>query len=273
MDIKEMKKPQLILIKDLYRLYKSKKIALPKWQREDKWNAKYKCDLINSIQKGRMIPLIYLTKIKGEDEITYIIDGGHRIRSICEYIDGSKKLNSTKKGKFIDLSDEEKSFFNNYPLAIHTYENIDDAESRDIFNELQHFRPMTNAEICNSNVTILMDYLREMKNLVIYNDRTLEDILASPNNKYPKPDNHNYLPTVIQMFSFFDSCDAETIYDCKGGGHVVDYTRNFTREDNLTIDYKNEFDSSLINFFTIVDKLNHKYNVQTLNSIYHYLVL
>ena len=53
-----------------------------------------------------------------------------------------------KKDKHI-LNDKELNIFNNYPLPLYKYNNITEYESRDIFNDLQHFRSMTNAEICN----------------------------------------------------------------------------------------------------------------------------
>ena len=216
---------------------------------------------------------IYFSKIKGEDDITYIIDGGHRIRSICEYIDGSKKLNSTKKGKFIDLSDEEKSFFNNYPLAIHTYENIDDVESRDIFNELQHSRPMTNAEICNSYASYLVDYLSSLDNLNI-NNLTLCEILECKNNNFPHPKCHNYLLILIQLFSYFDGDSSiSSLKDCNGGNTCVTYIKRF-KQDDLSDEYKNTFENILKVYFNFIYTLPDKNNLKTTTifSIYHYLV-
>ena len=47
-------------------------------------------------------------------------------------------------------------------------------KSRDIFNDLQHFRSMTKAEICNSYASHLIDYIRELRNYKIDNKTNFE---------------------------------------------------------------------------------------------------
>ena len=59
-----------------------------------------------------------------------------------------------------------------------------------------------NAEICNSYASYLIDYLINLKDFNINNNKSIYKILELSNNSYPLPKCHNYLLILIQLFSF-----------------------------------------------------------------------
>ena len=65
--------------------YNSNRYSLSKWQRDDCWPPEFKKYLILSIINGIDIPKIYIGQIIDTD-IETIMDGGHRTRTINEFI-------------------------------------------------------------------------------------------------------------------------------------------------------------------------------------------
>ena len=63
------------------------KIEFPKWQREDCWNDDYRTTLIESILLCSDLPKIYLSK--QPDGRFYLLDGGHRTRTIKDFMDNN----------------------------------------------------------------------------------------------------------------------------------------------------------------------------------------
>lgn len=273
-------KPVIIRIEDLNIQFVSNQIEFPIWQREDKWPIKFKQDLIASIINKRMIPMIFFGVI---DDKTYILDGGHRTRAINSFINNEFSITITrncedmpvyynKKDKHV-LNEKELNIFNNYPLPLYKYNNITEDESRDIFNDLQHFRSMTNAELCNSYASNLIDYLRNLKDFNINNNKSIYEILELSNNSYPLPKCHNYLLVLIQLFSFFDGpTSIKSLKDCKGGMDCVNYIKTF-KQDDLTDEYKKDFENTLKIYFEFIYNLPPKNRLKqtTLYSIYHYI--
>jgi hypothetical protein len=273
-------KPVIIRIEDLNIQFVSNQIIFPKWQREDKWPIKFKQDLIISILNKRMIPMIFFGVI---DDKTYILDGGHRTRAINSFINNEFSINLSRNGEYMPvyynkkdkhvLNEKELNIFNNYPLPLYKYNNITEDESRDIFNDLQHFRSMTNAEICNSYASYLIDYLRNLKDFNINNNKSIYEILELSNNSYPLPKCHNYLLILIQLFSFFDGeTSIKSLKDCKGGVDCVNYIKTF-KQDDLTEEYKSDFEKTIKIFFEFIYNLpsKNRFKQTTLYSIYHYI--
>ena len=289
-DINLMNRPKIIFIKHLYKQYKNAEITVPIWQRDDKWNKKYKICLIESIIRKRMIPMIYLAEI---DNNIIIIDGGHRTRAICEYkdnvyaikIDGvnvfysKKEKNKTNKSRPTYLTDEEKLLFDEYPLPFWKYDNIDEETARDIFNELQHSRTMTHAEVCNSYASPLIDYLRDLKFLMI-GRHNLYDILKSKENSFPNPDNHNYIPVLIKLFAIFECSNedfGENLYSpqsaltlCKNTDSCLKYIYD-NGQKTINDLLKEKFEEKIVYFFSIIQYINYKLKIGYLYSLYHYL--
>ena len=273
-------KPVIIRIEDLNIQFVSNQIIFPIWQRQDKWSLKFKQDLIISILNKRMIPMIFFGVI---DDKTYILDGGHRTRAINSFINNDFSINLYRNGEYMPvfynkkdkhvLNDKELNIFNNYPLPLYKYNNITEDESRDIFNDLQHFRSMTNAEICNSYASYLIDYLRNLKDFNINYNKSIYEILELSNNSFPLPKCHNYLLVLIQLFSFFDGdTSIKSLKDCKGGIDCVNYIKTF-KQDDLTEEYKIDFEKTLKIYFEFIHNLPSKNKLKqtTLYSIYHYI--
>ena len=154
-------------------MFNSGNITTPKYQREHCWKPEFEVKLIMSILAGVDLPKIYLGQIKETGE-THLIDGGHRSRTIDRFVknefhiirDGkhvyyNKEFEQETKGK-INLSEEEKRYFDNYHLDVLTYEGITEKECRNIFNDLQNARPMSIEDVINSWQSDLVDYIRDL---------------------------------------------------------------------------------------------------------------
>jgi len=279
-EIDENLKSKIITISDLNKQFNSKEITFPIWQREENWPIKYKQDLISSILNKRMIPMLFFAVL---DDRTYILDGGHRTRAINSFMDNKYSIVLQRESNLFTvfynkdncniLTEDEKRFFDNYPLPIYKYNNITEDESRDIFNDLQHFRSMSNAEICNSYASHLVEYLRNLNNLNV-NNFTIYEILEFKNNSFQLPKCHNYLLVLIQLFSYYDGDSSiSALNDCNGAGDCVTYIKRF-RQDDLNDEYKKNYELKLQIYFDFLYNIPKKNNLKTttLYSIFHYLV-
>lgn len=154
-------------------MFNSGNITTPKYQREHCWKPEFEVKLIMSILAGVDLPKIYLGQIKETGE-THLIDGGHRSRTIDRFVknefhiirDGkhvyyNKEFEQETKGK-INLSEEEKRYFDNYHLDVLTYIDITEKECRNIFNDLQNAQPMSIEDVINSWQSDLVDYIRDL---------------------------------------------------------------------------------------------------------------
>lgn len=155
------------------QMFNSGKITTPKYQREHCWKPEFEVKLIMSILAGVDLPKIYLGQIKETGE-THLIDGGHRSRTIDRFVknefhitrDGkhvyyNKEFEQETKGK-VNLSEEEKRYFDNYHLDVLTYIDITEKDCRNIFNDLQNAQPMSIEDVINSWQSDLVDYIRNL---------------------------------------------------------------------------------------------------------------
>lgn len=164
-------------VKDWNNIFETKKIALPTWQREDNWSLEFKIDLIKSILLNVDIPKFYVTKISDVgDNITYLIDGGHRTRTINEYMNNIFSIPiddvyyyfnrlpplSKINAKLLIEQPELYKYFTNYKLTIVQYDSISEVDARFIFNKLQNAVPMTIADVINTYETKLVEFLRDL---------------------------------------------------------------------------------------------------------------
>ena len=142
-------------------------LQFPEWQRENCWTKQFEGDLILSILCGIDLPKLYIGKIK-DTNIKYIMDGGHRSRTIKNYFDNefsvpingintyySKSTNTRKTGC---LTERQKSLFDDYCLDIVQYQDITTNDCRKIFNILQNAQPMSIYDVINSYQSELVDY-------------------------------------------------------------------------------------------------------------------
>jgi len=242
----------------------------------------FKKSLIVSILKKRMVPMLYFARLAGAE---LILDGGHRTRAICEFMDNKFSVSVTdpngvntecfySKSGENTLGDRVKSYFDSYPLPVYRYTDIDEDEAREIFNELQHFRSMTVSECCNAHSSHLIDYMRKLKDVSLvmgHHTKTVYETLESGSNAFHHPKCHEYILTLLQLFSFFDGQSCESaLGDCKGGKDTICYLKDF-KQDELADEYTAEFVSTLQKFFYFVERVG-KIKVTSMYSVYHYMV-
>lgn len=163
---------------------KNNMFTFPKWQREDCWKTEFKKELIKSILNGMDLPKIYIGNItdnnpNDDDELRYIIDGGHRTRAITQFKDNLFSITIDGVDVFYDktfntstrntrsLTKGEKKAFDSYHLNVVVYDNISEHECRNIFNILQNAQPMSIDDVINSYQSDLVDFARQMVDTVI----------------------------------------------------------------------------------------------------------
>lgn len=192
------------------------KIIFPKWQREDCWTDEYRIKLIESIMIKNDIPKFYLSQI--DNDTSYLLDGGHRTRCICKYVQNKFSIMiddeyvyydtiPEKKSERINriLTCEEKDILDNYLLSICIYKNLTEKESRIIFNDLQNSKPMTMADIVNSYESPLVDYLRDFPKYKISETQTLEEYAMNvPDHIFPINENSKLLYHLASIWTIIN---------------------------------------------------------------------
>ena len=200
-------------------MFNSGNITTPKYQREHCWKPEFEVKLIMSILAGVDLPKIYLGQIKETGE-THLIDGGHRSRTIDRFVknefhitrDGkhvyyNKEFEQETKGK-VNLTEEEKRYFDSYHLDVLTYEGITEKECRNIFNDLQNAQPMSIDDVINSWQSELVDYIRDLLDQYLYigeEPKTVKEWFET----YPKimgrikPEKTKVMTHLISWFTIF----------------------------------------------------------------------
>ena len=92
----------------------------PKYQREFVYDAKKRDAVIDTIQKG--FPLNVMYWVKNEDGTFEVLDGQQRTVSFCQYINGDFAVNNLA---FYNLTDTEQQRILNYKLMIYFCEGTD----------------------------------------------------------------------------------------------------------------------------------------------------
>ena len=209
-------------VKDYMKEYHDKETSLPDWQRLDKWCPEYKQSLIRSILEGKDIPKLY-TYRDYVDKKKYILDGGHRTRCISEFMNNKfsvmlkdknwyqweespqvkPKRSATKTNKTLVLPESLKDEFLETFIQVSTYKDIRESDARQIFNDLNHQRPMTPAEVINSWSSLLVDGLRSL-NEQKYDGSDLSYVhKISSMIKNAPTDNHEFMKWMTSMFSIY----------------------------------------------------------------------
>ena len=266
------------------------KISLPKWQRDDCWDNLYRISLIESIMTNTDLPKFYLSKID-HSEYFYLIDGGHRTRTILKYmknefpikIDGihvyySESPESLTKIRI--MKNNEKHIFDNYLLSFTIYENLTQKESRELFNKLQNSMPMTIADLVNSVESPLIDYLREMGKFAI-EGQFLSKYFEDHKNVLGKPGNSNLLFTIASWWSIcFPVYNGKETNDDKALNYVLRGEKRdspcFHYIKEYMIDVTNEEKSRFQEYLTylikqvfILKENNHILTVAEMSSLLH----
>ena len=151
-------------IDELYK--KRNRIAFPVYQRTEVWDDKKKSLLIDSIFMGLDIPKLYLQKSQNKDEWD-CIDGQQRIKSIVGFF--NKDFDWA--GKTIDnLSTDERSYFEAYPLTIVEVTEISDEEVRELFIRLQLGIPANVGEKLNAINSNLGKFVKKIAQHLFINN-------------------------------------------------------------------------------------------------------
>ena len=221
---------------------------LDPWQRQDRWELYYKMAFILSILVGNDIPKIMeYTLINDETKKKRILDGGHRTRSINEYINGEfsikigenyyywsvpsvqeEKRRGKSKNKNLELPAEYKHRFLNYNLTITTYIDLTEEEAREKFNELNHCNPMIDAEVINSHSSLLVDNLRILWD--IDDSELVENLkkMFSISNKMLEK--LNYMKILVSLFSLVERGGKEDVFSYCEPKNALSYVRSNDHE-------------------------------------------
>lgn len=230
-----------IAVKYYNQEFESGERILDPWQRLDRWNLMFKTAFILSILQGNDIPKIMeYTLIHDKTKKKRILDGGHRTRTINEYINGEfgvkihenyyywsipeEKRRSKSKNKNLELPDEYKDLFMNYKLTITTYINLTEEEAREKFNELNHCNPMNDAEVINSHSSLLVDNLRVFWN--IDNTELVENLKKMFSVPTKMLEKLNYMKILVSLFSLVERKDKGDVFGYCEPKNALSYVRS-----------------------------------------------
>lgn len=267
---------------------KNNEFTFPKWQREDCWKEYFKKSLIRSILLGIDLPKFYIGNIE-DTELKYIIDGGHRSRSIkgfCENefsikLDGvdvyyNKVFSITTRNKR-SLSKEEKKLFDNYHLDIVEYDSISENKCREIFNILQNAQPMSIDDVINSHQSDLVDLARELVDTEI-NDKLIREHFQEL-KFIQKPETSSIMGKLIGWYTILNPMlsgsdldkekeEVSLLYLTKGNNNnspCLQYVKNYT--DSISSENKQIFIELLTWIITYCMKNN--VSPSDLNTLIH----
>jgi hypothetical protein len=192
----------------------------------------YKMCFMRALINGCDIPKIYLYKVNTSSQGSQILDGGHRTRAIYEFMQGEYgiKLNDgnyywwdlngnepkprgSANSQNLILPSQLKQHMNNITLDIVTYSGISEKKARTIFNELNHHRPMTPAEVINSWNSSLVDKLRSLSTSLYQNSTYVE--MLKDTMKVTETTMHEYLRTYTALFSLFERGSPDKFDYCE----------------------------------------------------------
>ena len=143
----------------------------PIHQRHDVDSLKKKRGIIQTILDGLSLQIITLNDISSLKfkllSTTYLfesIDGGHRKRSILEFVDN--KFTTFDGQYFKDFSTTEREEFLDYELTFEIYDNLSNQERGQVFQNINSATPTNDQEIRNSYgdtfiANLVRDYARD----------------------------------------------------------------------------------------------------------------
>ena len=113
----------------------------PDFQRRLVWDQKDKNEFLRTVLKSYPFPEIYLAVIEADLEtaksVEALVDGQQRITTIHQYFKGSKALKLEKDVQpYQDLSNEQKTEFLNYQVAVRNLGISDIEIVRDVFKRI-----------------------------------------------------------------------------------------------------------------------------------------
>ena len=253
--------------------------AMPSWQRGQQviWTKEYRDKLIESILWGIDIPKIYIGNLIAGARV--IIDGGHRTRALRDFMNNEYPVTIGEDKVFYSeipmphelrghriMTEEERSTIRNFRLTIVTYDNITEKDARMIFNRLQNSAPMTMPDVVNSWESPLVNYLRELNNLVIMN-KTLYQHFETIKS-LPKPDNNEFLYHCLSWFTIINPPENSDVSDSENALKFIEkgktrnsacfkFLQNFdTYSDEVTNEMKTRFEDAITSLITFLIRIN-----------------
>jgi len=277
--------------------YKNRHLYLPQWQRKGQkvWEGEYKSDLIQSIMMGIDIPKLYLGLIDTMPERPLVIDGGHRTRCLDAYMDNrfswildddtqvyySETPTGTRGSRV--MTEEEKSYFDNYDLTLITYIDLTEKQARCIFNCLQNAAPMAMADVVNSFESDLVEFLRDEIRPWLLNGN--EDYKHHKGLPLKHPDTNEDLYQMLSWFTIVNptgdndrSIEENALSNVEMGktrenNLCFKYLRNFN-DDNLTPQAKMKYKATITSVLSFLErnpKMNNLADIATYIYSIHYV--
>jgi len=153
-------KPRAYSVNDFLSWNEREELILqPKFQRRDVWPTKAKSHLIDTILRGRPIPIIFIRQNvdpRQRRTIREVVDGQQRLRSVIAFSKDEfpvlKSQNPSFGGlTFSQLPSETQEDFLNYEFSVVLLEGATDADVLDIFARLNTYtQKLTNQELLNA---------------------------------------------------------------------------------------------------------------------------
>lgn len=232
--------------------------------------------IISSIIKGYSIGSITLRDISNDtdNQKVYsgtqylVIDGGHRIRSIRDYM--MNKF-AVEDKRFIDLSDTEQSELMNVQINIISYSDITNRQATEIFRRLNTVTPVNAMEMIMSNDT--SNFAKEIRSRVSFYSEYENKVhplfdSVSKNGKKPSPVNWS---TDVNPRRKWDEFVALAIVKVIGGGNtnaglelVEDLVENDAPVSSKKLKVVDQF---LTDVLEIRKSLNKKVNTDTFSAM------
>lgn len=100
----------------------------PVWQRSDVWTPKLRVNFIHTVLSHLPIPQITLWKRPGGKSV--VVDGRQRITTLQWFREGKIPIGKTNVKRYDDLTDSEKTMFNDTPILVLEFPHL--AEEEDI---------------------------------------------------------------------------------------------------------------------------------------------
>lgn len=191
------------------RGYHGKLNIRPPYQREFVYKDKQRNAVIETINKGRPLGLIYF--VKNSDGTYELLDGQQRITSICAYLSNDYSINEKN---FYNLLDEEKNKILDYKLNVTICKDGTDKEKLEWFETINTGgEKLTNQELLNINY--LGSWLEDAKRKF----SKTGCVAYKLGNKYVKgsPIRQEYLETALSWIS---------------GGNVANYMSAHQHDKN-----------------------------------------
>jgi hypothetical protein len=257
----------------------------PIYQRDIRWSQEAMCDLISTIMLSGLIPGIILYKLQPTDEKKVssheweCIDGQHRFFTISHFWNGTyvnlpgkkpfliswkyegisvfyKETDDIKawiaenpRTKVAFMTDEEKSYFNNFKLDIRSITSpLALQQRREIFTSLQKGVPVRGSDLYKNYTEItLVKFISEEKRW----EEELKQKLLTRLTMQPKL---YWLHWIIRLFLMSiteDVCDMFVITDSE----ITKYMKANSPKLACTPEELENFELYIIRFFNFLDSL------------------